>query len=74
MRDEWKNMEGKRVLVKIGWQRFNNDVTEAKVLEVSPSEEYVKLEKISYDGKKIIHWHNVDDIVFAEELEEVKKK
>lgn len=57
----WKEMIGKRVLVKT--LPFQN-IIESKVEEVSPSGDYVAL---SFDYKK--HWYHKNSLILLEVLE-----
>ena len=60
---------GKRVLLKVGVGSFRgSDVTEYRILEVSPSGVWVKL--MNLNGHKF--WKPLADIAFVEELREIK--
>ena len=65
------NLIGERVLLKIkgryGWQ--NDDVTEYKVLEVSPSGNWVKL--MSIYGNKF--WKPLAEVSYIEKLVKLVK-
>jgi len=59
---------GKRALLKIG-HGYNSSVEEYKVLEISPSGNWVKLMRVSYGSK---FWRPVSEISFIEELVDLK--
>ena len=67
MESDWKELVGKRVLYQSRYQYFS--VSEAKVLEVSPSGEYVKLEIVRNDGSKYVTWEDTVNARVVEVLE-----
>ena len=60
---------GRRVLLKIGGAWGRQEVTEYKVLEVSPSGSWVKLQNMN--GNKF--WKPLHDVAFVEALQELTK-
>ena len=57
---DWRELKGRRVLVKIGYLK---GIIDATVVEVSPSGQYVALR---YDYVK--HWHSTDSLTLLEVL------
>ena len=67
MQTNWKELIGKRILYQ---KRFHvYEASEATVLELSPSGEYVKLKIVRSDGTTIIDWKDIHDIKLLEVLE-----
>jgi len=64
------NLVGKRVLLKVGNSGYerNTDVTEYRVIEISPSGIWAKL--MNLYGHKF--WKPVQEIAFVEELREIR--
>ena len=59
---------GKRVLLKLGTAAYSRaEVTEYKILEISPSCNWVKLQNI-YGNK---FWRSLQEVAFIEELREL---
>ena len=67
METNWKDLIGKRILFQSRYQYFS--VSEAKVLEVSPSGEYVKLEIVRSNGTKYAEWEDAVNTRLIEVLE-----
>lgn len=65
-----KDLVGKRALLKIGSNWDSPGVLEYRVIEISPSENWVKLMNIN--GLKF--WTAINDVAFVEELKEFKNK
>lgn len=66
---EFKDCVGKRLLVKSSSSWLTSHPFEVKLIEISPSGEYVKL--LMPDGYD--RWHDVGDNVIMEVLPDVKK-
>ncbi|RLE65065.1 MAG: hypothetical protein DRJ47_06115 [Thermoprotei archaeon] len=65
----FRDLVGKRVLIKRRWWVGDISLTEAKIVEVSPSGEYVKLEIYRSDGSTFYDWKEVYPIEIVEVLE-----
>jgi len=57
---EFKDVVGKRVLIKESYSSFDIDLTEAEVIELSPSSKYVKLKVYRTDGHTFYDWRAID--------------
>ena len=57
---EFKDVVGKRVLIKESYSSFDIDLTEAEVIELSPSGKYVKLKVYRTDGHTFYDWRAID--------------
>ncbi|MHC1566416.1 MAG: hypothetical protein ACXQT5_01785 [Candidatus Syntropharchaeia archaeon] len=59
---EFKDVVGKRVLIKNVLPSFPSDInlTEAEVIDLSPSGKYVKLKIYRTDGHTFYDWRPVD--------------
>lgn len=66
---EFKDCIGKRLLVKRANAWFTDHPSEVKVIEISPSGEYIKL--LMPDGHK--YWYDVGNYMIMEILPEVKE-
>lgn len=62
------NLVGKRMLLKVGTRIYNVAVQEYKVIEISPSGNWLKLQNMS--GNKF--WSAVTEIAVVEELRDLK--
>ncbi len=67
---EFKNFIGKRVLIKRRWRADDSTLTEAKIVEISPSGKYVKFEIYCSDGSTFYDWRDAYRFEIAEVLEE----
>ncbi|MHA1881566.1 MAG: hypothetical protein ACTSUO_00780 [Candidatus Thorarchaeota archaeon] len=68
--EEMRRLEGKRVLVYIGMSaKVVGHPTEAKILELSPSGEYVKLQKYRSDESTYVEWQRSKDVELVEVLD-----
>lgn len=61
-----REVVGKRVLLDKPFS--TTEIQEAKVLDVSPTGRYVKLEFVRYDGTKYCKWEDVDKLHLLEVL------
>lgn len=61
---------GKRCLLKVT-KGYSSDVQEFKIIEVSPSGNWVKLQS-NYNGQKF--WKQLSDIAFVELLQEFESR
>ena len=67
---EFKDLIGKRVLIKRRWRADDLTLTEAKIVEISPSGKYVKFEIYRPDGSTFYDWREVYRFEIVEVLEE----
>ncbi len=56
---EFKDVVGKKVLIKESCSSFDIDLTEVEVIELSPNGKYVKL-KVYTDGHTFYDWRAID--------------
>lgn len=66
----WRELVGKRILYQERYQYFS--VSEATVLEVSPSGEYIKLETVRSDGSTYTGWVYKYDVKLVEVIGDKK--
>ena len=70
MSEDLKNLVGKHVLVHVGVAaKVAGHLTEVKILKVSPSGEYVKLQKYRFDGSTYVEWERSRDVELVEVLD-----
>jgi len=67
---EFKDLIGKRVLIKRRWWVDDLTLTEAKIVEISPSGKYVKFEIYRPDGSTFYDWREAYRFEIVEVLEE----
>ena len=60
----WKELVGKRILYQSRYQYFS--ISEATVLEISPSGEYIKLEVVRSDDSTYTEWVDKYEIKLIE--------
>lgn len=66
---EFKDLIGKRVLIRRLW--WAETLTEAKIVEASPSGKYVKFEIYRSDGSTFYDWKEACCFEIVEVLEEI---
>lgn len=69
MRELTKEHIGKRLLVKE--DSYYGEVREAGVLEVSPSNSYIKIQFVRNDNSTYTNWVKKDEYILVEELNSV---
>ena len=69
-----KDLIGKRILIKDYGLSYIQDLTEAGILEVSPSGQYCKIQIRKRDNTTFTKWCNVTQYIFIEELPSVMDK
>jgi len=67
---EFKDLIGKRVLIKRRWRADDLTLTEAKIVEISPSGKYVKFEIYRPDGSTFCDWKEAYRFEIVEVLED----
>jgi len=66
----FRDLIGKRVLIKRRWWVGDLSLTEAKIVEISPSGKYVKFEIYRPDGSTFCDWKEAYRFEIVEVLED----